>query len=120
MRSAQQMTLMAECVECGGMDAACGKMQVQTLRNVDMRPCPTFAKAYMHNGYFKSLKEAVHFYNTRDVLPRCKQGDEGEKVTCWPAPEVAANMNKTIGNLGLTDNEEDQIVAFMKRHGRQT
>lgn len=27
-------------------------------------------KAYMHNGYFKSLNEVVHFYNTRDRLPR--------------------------------------------------
>jgi 3-phenylpropionate/cinnamic acid dioxygenase small subunit len=25
----------------------------------------------MHNGCFKSLKEVVHFYNTRDLLPRC-------------------------------------------------
>ena len=24
-------------------------------------------KAYGHNGYFKSLEEIVHFYNTRDV-----------------------------------------------------
>jgi len=22
-----------------------------------------------HNGYFKSLEEIVHFYNTRDVEP---------------------------------------------------
>ena len=35
-------------------------------------PRPNFVKAYMHNGYFKSLKEVVHFYNTRDVLPRCE------------------------------------------------
>jgi cytochrome c peroxidase len=79
-----------------------------------MRPCPTFVKAYIHNGYFKSLKEVVHFYNTRDVLPRCKPGDPREKVTCWPAPEVKENMNTTIGNLKLTDKEEDQIVAFLK------
>jgi cytochrome c peroxidase len=91
-----------------------GKVQVQTLRNVDMRPCPTFVKAYMHNGYLKSLKEVVHFYNTRDVLPSCKQGDPGEKVTCWPAPEVKENMNTTIGNLTLIDKEEDKIVAFLK------
>jgi hypothetical protein len=25
-------------------------------------------EAYGHNGYFKSLKENVHFYNTRDTL----------------------------------------------------
>ena len=91
-----------------------GKMQVQTLRNVDMRPCPTFVKAYMHNGYLKSLKEVVHFYNTRDVLPRCKQGDPGEKVTCWPAPEVGENLSKKLGDLKLTDKEEDQIVELLK------
>jgi cytochrome c peroxidase len=41
-----------------------------TLRNVDKRPSPDFVKAYGHNGYFKSLKQIVHSYNTRDVLPR--------------------------------------------------
>jgi len=91
-----------------------GKVQTSTVRNVDMRPCPTFVKAYMHNGYLKSLKEVVHFYNTRDVFaaPSCAPGTE--KKTCWPPPEVPANVNMTIGRLGLTDKEEDQIVAFMK------
>lgn len=48
------------------------RVQVPTLRNVDKRPYPTFVKAYMHNGYFTSLKAVVHFYNTRDVLARCQ------------------------------------------------
>src|SRR6185369_3646347 len=92
-----------------------GKFRVPTVRNVDMRPYPTFIKAYMHNGYLKSLKEVVHFYNTRDVLPRCKgENDAGEKISCWPAPEVSLNVNKTIGRLGLTGREEDQITAFLK------
>ena len=91
-----------------------GKVQVPTLRNVDMRPNPDFVKAYMHNGYLKSLKEVVHFYNTRDKLPRCQPGTSGEKVTCWSVPELTANENTVIGNLGLTDTEEDQIVAFLK------
>jgi len=92
-----------------------GKFQTSTLRNVDKRPRRDFVKAYMHNGYLKSLKEVVHFYNTRDTLKRCKApNDPGEKVTCWPAPEVLQNINKTIGRLGLTDNEEDEIVTFMK------
>jgi len=91
-----------------------GKFQVSTLRNVDKRPRPDFVKAYMHNGYFKSLKEVVHFYNTRDKLPRCQHGAPGEKTTCWPAPEVPQNMDTTIGNLGLTNEQEDQLVAFMK------
>jgi len=91
-----------------------GRFQVPTLRNVDMRPRPDFVKAYMHNGYFKSLKEVVHFYNTRDVLPRCKASDPGEKITCWPAPEDAANLNKKqLGNLGLTEEEERAVVTFL-------
>jgi len=92
-----------------------GKFQVPTVRNVDKRPGPDFVKAYMHNGYFKSLKEVVHFYNTRDVLPRCQAGDPGEKVTCWPVPEYAATMNrKQLVNLGLTSAQEGQLVAFLK------
>jgi cytochrome c peroxidase len=90
------------------------KVKVPTVRNVDTRPNPSFVKAYMHNGYFKNLKDVVHFYNTRDALPRCKPGDRGLNVTCWPAPEDAANMDRTIGNLKLTDREENDLVAFMK------
>jgi cytochrome c peroxidase len=40
-----------------------------------------FVKAYGENGYFKSLKEFVHFYNTRDVLPHCPAGSSGQCVT---------------------------------------
>ena len=83
--------------------AQVGKQKVPTLRNVDLRPSPKgrFVKAYAHNGYFKSLKEIVHFYNTRDVMS-------------WPAPEVAENVNtEELGNLGLTDREEDDVVEFM-------
>jgi hypothetical protein len=29
-------------------------------------------------------------------------------------PEVANNIDTTSGNLGLTDKEEDQIVAFLE------
>jgi cytochrome c peroxidase len=62
-----------------------GKYETPTLRNVDKSPRPDFVKAYMHNGYLKSLKEVVHFYNTGDALPTCKEGDRGEKISCWPA-----------------------------------
>src|ERR1700719_2437863 len=52
-----------------------GQFQVATTRNVAMTPaqCPTteapgpyFQKEFFHNGYIKSLKQLVHFYNTRD------------------------------------------------------
>ena len=58
-------------------------MQVATARDVAMTPpqCPTteaawstqtesipyFQKEFFHNGYIKSLKQLVHFYNTRDA-----------------------------------------------------
>jgi cytochrome c peroxidase len=92
-----------------------GTFQTPTLRNVDKRPYPGFVKEYMHNGYLKSLKEVVHFYNTSQALPRCAQGSPGEKVTCWPPPEYPATLNTTqLGNLGLTSDQEDAIVAFLK------
>ncbi|MEJ2598374.1 MAG: cytochrome c peroxidase [Anaerolineales bacterium] len=95
-----------------------GKQKVPTLRNVDLRPDDDFVKAYGHNGYFKTLEGIVHFYNTRDVLPTCP-GDyteaEALAADCWPAPEVAENVNKDeLGDLGLTSEEEADIVAFLK------
>jgi cytochrome c peroxidase len=92
-----------------------GKYKTPTLRNVDKRPRIDFVKAYMHNGYLKSLKEVIHFYNTRDSLPRCNAGDRGEKITCWPAPENPETINrKQLGDLKLTDRQEDLLVAFLK------
>lgn len=73
-----------------------GKFRTPTLRNV-ARTAP-----YGHNGVFATLKEIVHFYNTRDV-----------PSAGWPRAEVFENMNVRIGNLGLTDQEEDAIVAFL-------
>jgi len=95
-----------------------GKHKVPTLRNVDKRFGDGFPKAYSHNGYFKSLKSIVNFYNTRDVKPECPDPLTTEKDAlkegCWPAPEVAANVNTDeLGNLGLTPEEEDAIVAFL-------
>ena len=93
-----------------------GKHKVPTLRNIDKRPHPGFVKAYGHNGYFKDLKQIVHFYNTRDILGIC-WGAEGEieGETCWPPPEITLNVNTDeLGDLKLTDSEEDAIVAFLK------
>ena len=79
-----------------------GKHKVPTLRNVDLRPYPEFVKAFGHNGYFKSLEDITHFYNTRDV-------------DSWPAPEVGSTVNDDeLGDLGLTLAEEAAVVAFMK------
>jgi cytochrome c peroxidase len=105
-----------------------GQMQVSSARNVAMTPpqCPTteapgpyFQKEFFHNGYIKSLKQLVHFYNTRDMFRfpvtsgHCPAG-KTEKVDCWPMPEVTNNLDKTTGMLGLTDQEENQIVIFLQ------
>ena len=96
-----------------------GKFQTSTIRDAGQVPYPGFVKAYMHNGYLLSLKEVVHFYNTRDVYAQpvlsgnCPAGTV-EKVTCWPMPEDPNNENMTIGRLGLTSAEEDDLVAFLQ------
>ncbi len=100
-----------------------GKQKVPTLRNVDKRDAAGAAKAYMHNGYFKTLEQVIHFYNTRDLKPTCTgamadvTADQLEAAgfPCWPAPEVAANVNTSeLGDLRLTPEQEAAIVAFMK------
>lgn len=99
-------------------DAEWGKQKVPTLRNVDLRPDEALVKAYGHNGYFKSLEGIVHFYNTRDVKNTCPGAyteAEALAANCWPAPEVADNVNtEELGDLGLTPEEEAAIVAFLK------
>jgi len=73
-----------------------GKFKVMTLRNIEITP------PYAHNGFFPTLADIVHFYNTRDVDPM------------WPAPEVALNVNTAeLGNLHLNASQEAALVAFM-------
>ena len=73
-----------------------GKFKVSSLRNIEM------SAPYTHNGYFATLQDIVHFYNTRDN-------------GTWPAPEVAANVNNIeLGNLGLSAQEEADLVVFLQ------
>jgi cytochrome c peroxidase len=100
-----------------------GEFKTPTLRNVAKGLSANFKKAYTHNGWFKSLKSLVHFYNTRDALPKCEAPGIGitnatEKEAlqndCWPAPEFPNPARGVIGDLGLTPEEEDAIVAYLK------
>lgn len=78
-----------------------GKFKTPTLRNVAKGESN---KRFMHNGVLKSLKEVVHFYNTRDI-----------RVENWPRPEFPETMNdRRVGNLRLSNADEDAIVAFMR------
>jgi cytochrome c peroxidase len=72
-----------------------GKFKVSTLRNLRK------TGPYGHNGYFPDLHSIVDFYNTRDVA-------------AWPAAEVPATVNHDeLGNLGLSGQEVDDLVAFL-------
>lgn len=73
-----------------------GKFKVMTLRNI------ATTKPYAHNGLFMNLKDITHFYNTRDVED-------------WSPPEVPETVNDVeLGNLGLSDKDEDALVKFMR------
>jgi len=81
-----------------------GKFKIPSLRNCAVTP------PYEHNGVFKTLKEVVMFNNTRDVMG-----------AGWPPPEVPENVHRHMpmepgffGMLELTDQEVDDIVAFLK------
>jgi cytochrome c peroxidase len=75
-----------------------GKFKVMSLRNIHL------TRPYAHNGFFKTLADITHFYNTRDVPA---QG--------WPAPEYPDTVNvDELGNLGLSGKDEEALVKFMK------
>jgi cytochrome c peroxidase len=74
-----------------------GKFKVMTVRNVEL------TAPYGHNGYFATMEEIVHFYNTRDV------------DRMWKKPEVPQNVNSNeLGDLGLSPDQEADLVAFLK------
>lgn len=74
-----------------------GRFKAPTLRNVEI------TAPYMHSGLFNTLEEVLKFYNERDINP------------AFAHPEVTSTMNTTdLGNLGLTPQDIDDIVAFLK------
>jgi cytochrome c peroxidase len=77
-----------------------GRFKVPTLRNIAV------TAPYMHNGVFTSLTQVVNFYNTA-----CAAGNPDG----WAAPEVSGTRNcKELGDLGLTVDETEAIVAFLE------
>lgn len=73
-----------------------GRFKAPTLRNI------AITAPYMHNGIFSTLEDVLKFYNERDTNPAF-------------IPEYAPTMNtKELGNLHLTQQEMDDIIAFLK------
>lgn len=78
-----------------GDPAQDGRFKVSTLRNLRK------TGPYGHNGYFQDLHSVVDFYNSRDVV-------------AGPPAEIPATVNHDeLGNLGLSPQEVDDIVAFL-------
>lgn len=89
-----------------------GKFKVPTLRNI------TITSPYMHNGYFKTLRGVIEFYNNRDIKRRCSTPMTTETIAlsqkCWPAPEAAVNVNHTeLGALKLSAQDISDLIAFL-------
>jgi cytochrome c peroxidase len=97
-----------------------------TLRNVAKKRGVGVTKAFMHNGYFKTLEQVVHFYNTaaedsKNDPENCPPGTTAAQAMardCWPAPELTVGTEARgtflFGSLGLTPDEEAALVAYME------
>lgn len=96
------------------IETLCGAFKVPTLRNVAV------TGPYMHNGYFKSLRDVVAFYVTRDTNPE-RWYPNGVKFDDLPEA-YHGNVNQSeppydrlLGETPrLTDDEIDAVVAFLE------
>lgn len=95
-------------------DQWCGYFRTAGLRNVAVR------QTFMHNGVFRTLRDAVAFYATRSTDP-AQWYPGGRRFDDVPARHQgnvnvnAVPMNRRQGTApALTDDEIDDIVAFLR------
>ncbi|WP_266160207.1 cytochrome-c peroxidase [Dyella silvatica] len=92
----------------------CGYLRTPSLRNVAVR------QSFMHNGVFRTLRDAVAFYNTRSIDPRrwYHGGVEFDDVAPIYRAYINVNtmpMNRRPGmSPALSETEIDDIVAFLR------
>jgi len=81
-----------------------GAFKVPSLRNIAV------TAPYMHNGVFNDLRTVVAFYNSRDVNGALNP----ETGKPWGEAEFDGTKNtEELGDLGLTEQDIDDIVSFM-------
>ena len=74
-----------------------GQFRAPSLRNVAL------TAPYMHNGSLTTLRDVMEFYNKRDVEP-----------ARWGPTDYPETVNRQdMGNLGLTDQQIEDLVALM-------
>jgi cytochrome c peroxidase len=96
----------------------CGWFKTPTLRNVE-RTAP-----YMHNAAFKTLRDAVAFYATRDTDParwylqpatgKTKKFDDLEARHHGNIDRDTPPYHREGRRAALNDEEIDDIVAFLR------
>lgn len=92
----------------------CGAFRMVSLRNVALR------QAFMHNGFFKNLREVIDFYSTRNSDPKRWYGPAGVPNDL-PAAYVANiirdkapfNRPAAAGPL-FSPAETDDMLAFLR------
>lgn len=99
-------------------ESLCGAFKVPTLRNV------AITGPYMHNGRFRSLREAVDFYATRDTHPERWYPKTASGVLAFDdlPPQYRRNVNhdevpydrKPGETPRLNPEEIDAITAFLR------
>jgi cytochrome c peroxidase len=105
--------------ELSSRSELCGAFKVPSLRNVALR------QTYFHNGYFKTLKEALTFYVQRDTQPQkwypLNPDGTVNKFNDLP-PTLQGNVNtseapydRRLGDLpALSDAEVDDVITFLR------
>jgi hypothetical protein len=91
------------------------RFKVPTLRNVDMRPRPDFVKAYMHNGYLKSLKEdssLLQYASRIAALRATRSWRESQLLARARIPED--DKQKTTGQSGFERQTGGSIGGVLK------
>jgi cytochrome c peroxidase len=96
----------------------CGAFKVPTLRNVATR------RAFFHNGYFHTLKDALRFYAHRDTQPQQfypLDADGAAEMFDDLPPALRGNVNTAEvpydrhpgQSPRLSDAEIDDVIAFL-------
>lgn len=97
----------------------CGMFKAPILRNVATR------QVFMHNGYFKSLREVLRFYATRDSEPQrwYPKDQQGRVLKFNDLPgiyrdnldrQMSLDLRAAGSTAALSDDEIDDLLAFLK------
>nr|WP_314857734.1 cytochrome c peroxidase [uncultured Undibacterium sp.] len=95
------------------IDDFCGKFKMPSLRNVAQR------QAFMHNGFFKNLRDVVAFYATRNADPRRWYGAAGVPNDLPLAYQKNIVNDKApldrprSAGPALSPAESEDIIAFL-------